>query len=450
MPSQRRSRVSLLKCLLPVAALAIACTDPAPTAPSLVLLSARGAGGGGGPTVKSTNPSSGPVSTTLSVQVNGSGYEPGSRAVWALNGDTTLSVTKVKTNSTTFVSSAALTASITIGSDASLDLYDVVVITPLGKKGIGIELFAVTPQFVDLGAGDGSMATAINENGQIVGYGGLGEPFLWENGVLTRFGSAGSYSASTADDINDLGTVAGTANSSGLPQKGFLWTQAGGMQLISQTLGGSSIEVRALNNSGDVAGTSSVAGDVASHATLWKNGSVIDLQLPNFPTGSSFAWGINDAGVVVGQYDAPSGGSESFRWSAETGMVLITPVGGEALRINSDGVVVGQWGSSSSTTHAYRWESGTRQDLGTLGGTFSGAMAINDAGTIVGRAETSGRRGSGQILPFIWKPLTGMKALSMPPGRTSGQAWAINQNEWVAGFASTSGGTQRATLWKLH
>jgi probable HAF family extracellular repeat protein len=329
-------------------------------------------------------------------------------------------------------------------------LYDVVVITTQGKKGIGIELFAVTPQLVDLGAGDGSLATAINENGQIVGWGGPGGPFLWDNGSLRRFGSAGSYSPSSADDINDLGTVAGTAGASGLPARGYTWTQAAGTQLISQTLGGSGIEVRALNNGGDVAGSSQIAGDVASHAALWKNGSVIDLQLPNFPTGSSYAWGINDAGVVVGQYNPPSGGSASFRWTAGTGMVLIAPVEGNALHINSDGVVVGQSGASVSSTHAYRWVSGTLQDLGTLGGTHSAAIGINDAGTIVGRAQASGGRRAGPILPFIWKPLTGMKSLSTPPGREGGQAWAINQNEWVAGFTATASGTRRATLWKLH
>ena len=195
--------------------------------------------------MQSTVPAAGQVSTTLTVQVTGSGFTAGSKAVWALNGDTTYAVTRIKTNSTAFVSSTQLTSSITIDNAAALDLYDVVVVTPSGKKGIGIELFAVTPQFVDLGAGDGSLSTAINDGGQIVGYGGPGGPFLWESGVIRRFDAAGSYSPSMVDDINDLGVVAGTAVS-GSSYRGFTWTTGGGTQLVPQTLGGTNSEARAI------------------------------------------------------------------------------------------------------------------------------------------------------------------------------------------------------------
>ena len=74
----------------------------------------------------------------------GSGFSQGTRAIWAIKGDTTFAVTKVKTNSTTFVSSTELVANITISADASLSLYDVVALTATGKKGIGIECFTVT------------------------------------------------------------------------------------------------------------------------------------------------------------------------------------------------------------------------------------------------------------------------------------------------------------------
>jgi hypothetical protein len=76
--------------------------------------------------------------------VLGSGFDAGSKADWAIDGDTTFALTRVRTNSTTFVSSSELVANITIEADASITLYDVIVWTGGGKKGIGIERFAVT------------------------------------------------------------------------------------------------------------------------------------------------------------------------------------------------------------------------------------------------------------------------------------------------------------------
>jgi probable HAF family extracellular repeat protein len=308
----------------------------------------------------------------------------------------------------------------------------------------------VTPQFVDLGTGDYSIAQSINDSGQIVGYGGPGGPFIWENGVIRRFGSVGQYTPNAAMDINDGGVVVGMAAATGLPPLGFTWSAIAGMQLVTQTLGGSGNQLGAINNNGELAGSSDVPGDAASHAALWKNGTVIDLQLPNFPDGSSYSWGINDDGVVIGQYNPSSGGNTSFRWTEATGMVLIAPGQGNALRINAAGVIAGQSGPTFNSIHAYRWENGTTQDLGTLGGTQSTAIGINDAGTIVGRSSVPIRRNFTKTVAFIWKPLSGMKALSTPPGRDEAQAWAINNNDWIVGIAIGGSGVQRAVLWKLH
>ena len=129
-----------------------------PVVPAIAL--ARVAGGnGGGPTVKSADPDSASTNVTLDVRVLGSGYDPGSRAIWALNGDTALTLTKIRTNSTRYVSSREVVANITIAADAVAQLYDVVVVTAGGKKGIGIELFAVT-----VGASGGPYTAVLNDS----------------------------------------------------------------------------------------------------------------------------------------------------------------------------------------------------------------------------------------------------------------------------------------------
>jgi len=97
--------------------------------------------GGGGPPVKvtGTDPTGAEQEQTLDVRVFGSNFEPGSNAEYTLNGASG----KVHTNSTTFVSSSELVTSITIDAEADLGLYDVEVMTPPGKKGVGTELFEV-------------------------------------------------------------------------------------------------------------------------------------------------------------------------------------------------------------------------------------------------------------------------------------------------------------------
>ena len=71
-----------------------------------------------GPSVSSTLPRSGDKGQTLDVHVYGSGFSAGAIATWALHGAADPS--KVRTNSTTVVSSTELIANITIASDATI------------------------------------------------------------------------------------------------------------------------------------------------------------------------------------------------------------------------------------------------------------------------------------------------------------------------------------------
>lgn len=111
------------------------CSDQSPTTPWIT------AGpGGGGLAVNATDPTEAPQDTTLDVRVLGSGFDRGSNAEWAIAG---VPSSKVRTNSTRFVSSKELVANITIALEADTVLYDVIVTTTTGKKGIGTELFKV-------------------------------------------------------------------------------------------------------------------------------------------------------------------------------------------------------------------------------------------------------------------------------------------------------------------
>jgi probable HAF family extracellular repeat protein len=60
-----------------------------------------------------------------------------------------------------------------------------------------------------------------------------------------------------------------------------------------------------------------------------------------------------------------------------------------AYGINTGGTIVGQ-ADTVSASHAFKYSGGVMTDLGTLGGTTSYASSINSGGTIVGDALTGG------------------------------------------------------------
>ena len=79
-------------------------------------------------TVTAVTPSSSSRDVTIDLQVQGSGFQSGARAVLARDGDTAFASTKIKSNSTTFQSPSILVLNITIEAGAPLGRYDVVVL----------------------------------------------------------------------------------------------------------------------------------------------------------------------------------------------------------------------------------------------------------------------------------------------------------------------------------
>jgi len=78
----------------------------------------------------------------LNVKVTGKGFKNGAKAKWFVTGTTDTG--GVTVNSTTFVSSAELTANITVADTATIANFDIQVLNADGRGGKGTELFAVT------------------------------------------------------------------------------------------------------------------------------------------------------------------------------------------------------------------------------------------------------------------------------------------------------------------
>ena len=250
--------------------------------------------------------------------------------------------------------------------------------------------------------------------------------------------------------INDAGQVAGTAGS-----HAALYTPGQGVQDLG-TLGGTVSVAYALNELGQVVGYSTTATG-ARHAFRWTPGTGMqDLGTLDGGT-STTARGINDLGQVVGEVTLPpvaplQPAKHAFLWTPGQGMQDLGTLGqgltsSIAYDINNAGQVVGRAFSADQQispptdpeyfSRAFLWAPGQgMRDLGDLGGGFSIAYAINDAGQVVGRSWLS------QIITefgqaysaFIWTSADGMRAIGrLWGGPEISVAYGINEAGQVVG-----------------
>jgi probable HAF family extracellular repeat protein len=282
---------------------------------------------------------------------------------------------------------------------------------------------------------------AINNSGQVAGeiYAPHGHPFLWSPGLsggamvdlgdVNTQGSERDYAAG----LNENGSAVGAGfNFSGSGWQSFLWKPQTPNGISGSLFPLGAGELSDINNSGEIAGTGSIA-------FLWKPTTPNGTVGTRFPLGMlqgrtlSSAAAINDAGQVVGSSgNASSTTNHAFLWTPSTpngtsgSMIDLgdLPGGGDtsnALAINSFGVVVGN--SSVAVLHpgdpdqrAFIWDPVDQMmvDLNTLvassgaGWTLASATGINDAGQVAGTGyyDPDGVGGSPAVIhAFVLTPV---------------------------------------------
>ncbi len=149
--------------------------------------------------------------------------------------------------------------------------------------------------------GSSSVASAINDCGQIVGGAQVGDgqvfhATVWTGGVPLDLGTfGGSYS--WARDTNAAGMVVGSSEDTNTESHAFVWYDG-----VMQDLGLG--EAEGLNAQGQIVGTSGLLVGGVSSALLWEDGVRYDLNnLVDQGSGWQLleARDINDSGAIVGE-----------------------------------------------------------------------------------------------------------------------------------------------------
>jgi len=165
-------------------------------------------------------------------------------------------------------------------------------ITPLGSLG-GVTSYGFT-----------GTATAVNNRGQAVGYSHLDalnrHAFLYRDGAMADLGSFGGYSG--ALDINDSGAIVGFASDT-FNGRAHAFLYVNGVMTDLDPFRDTSFTwsenyARSINNRGQVAGDFLTQDQTAFHCFLYSKGEMTDLGTLGGPDCVPHA--INERGDVVG------------------------------------------------------------------------------------------------------------------------------------------------------
>lgn len=322
---------------------------------------------------------------------------------------------------------------------------------PAGAEPLASHTGGVGNHVIDLQLPPGAGAGAMNDAGQVVGYGGSPQRgWVWTpaspgaaTGTVQWLPTLGG-SVSRAHDINIHGWIVGDSHTAEGGQHAALWVPDGSGGYTAIDLGvlgtGEISYAWGINDAGQIVGESEVTRNGFRRAFLRTpsspgstSGTMQDLGSAG--GGNSTASDVNNHGWVVGNTDMDVLGDvvRGFLWTPGTGRIILDRA--NPIAINDAGYIVGG-GVWLRTPSAPGSTAGTTQTIvdGRGWGLHSGAADLSETlpVTVVGWAEfrfdqTSRKRG------FIWTQAEGIRPL--PADGEYGGASAINEDGWIAGTA---------------
>jgi len=263
---------------------------------------------------------------------------------------------------------------------------------------------------------------------------------------------------SSAVSINNRRLVTGSCTVKTIPTAGgFIWEDED-VQLVSDLSGQSTVVMFPFdaNDSNVIVGGAIPPNTSGAEAPAFRiTGSAFETLPLIEDRPFAMAAAINQAGVIVGWAEEADQTPRAVIWRDDQVSFLDDHDAQEsrAHGINNAGDIVGYIRQSDHQDAAI-WIDGAPTVLPRLSDEQldQRAIAINDAGTVVGISETFVNKTPTAATPWTWMPgATTLTPLASPKGATVTAGGAINQSGWIVGTSLPGGidpSTGRAILWR--
>ncbi|MCC7409748.1 MAG: LEPR-XLL domain-containing protein, partial [Phycisphaeraceae bacterium] len=272
--------------------------------------------------------------------------------------------------------------------------------------------------------GGWSQANAVNAVGQTVGASGnaFGQSQAFRvpaNRALISADSLGTLGggSSVGLGINDLGQAVGGAETTGGAFHAFRTQQNQAINPAADdlgTLGGDWSQAHAINNAGQVVGGATTASGLVRAFATSANAAIQPQDAVPLPAGmtQNIAYAVDQAGLIAGSAWNDQGQYRAFRATRSGNLWSVLNLGtlggsaSEALGVNDLGAVVGYATGSDDQARAFVCFDSTMTDLNLLinplaGWTLTRAVDINNQGQIIGQGLYLGQERAFLLTPIL-------------------------------------------------